>query len=89
MKHFHDKKILKREFSIGDRVLLFNSRLRLFSRKLKSKWSGPFEVTQVFLHGAIKISCPSRNRIKVNGQRVKHYLGVSNEVKIIEVIYLN
>ncbi|XP_060216833.1 uncharacterized protein LOC132644264 [Lycium barbarum] len=38
MKHFHDRKILQREFSIGDRVLLFNSRLRLFPGKLKSKW---------------------------------------------------
>ncbi|KAK4356121.1 hypothetical protein RND71_025092 [Anisodus tanguticus] len=89
MKHFHDKKILKRDFSPWDRVLLFNSSMRLFPRKLKSKWSGPFEVTQVFPHGAIEIACPSRNRVKVNRQRVKHYLGMPNEVKIIEVIYLN
>ncbi|XP_060202255.1 uncharacterized protein LOC132630709 [Lycium barbarum] len=46
MKHIHDKKILQREFSPGDHVLLFNSRLQLFPGKLKSKWFGPFEVTQ-------------------------------------------
>ncbi|XP_060177803.1 uncharacterized protein LOC132607738 [Lycium barbarum] len=89
MKHFHDKKILQREFSIGDRVLLFNSRLRLFPGKLKSKWSGPFEITQVFPSGAIELVCPSGNKIKVNGQRVKHYWGSQNEAKIIEVFILN
>ncbi|XP_075111191.1 uncharacterized protein LOC142181685 [Nicotiana tabacum] len=41
MKFVHDKKILKREFNSGDLVLLFNSRLKLFLGKLKSKWSGP------------------------------------------------
>ncbi|XP_060210508.1 uncharacterized protein LOC132637437 [Lycium barbarum] len=55
MKHYHDKKIFQREFIPGDHVLLFNSRLRLFLGKLKSKWSDPFEVTQVFPHGAIEI----------------------------------
>ncbi|XP_060210188.1 uncharacterized protein LOC132637057 [Lycium barbarum] len=89
MKHFHDKEILQREFSIGDRVLLFNYRLWLFPGKLKSKWSGPFEITQVFPSGAIELVCPSGNKIKVNGQRVKHYWGSQNEAKIIEVFILN
>ncbi|XP_075080378.1 uncharacterized protein LOC142165889 [Nicotiana tabacum] len=44
MKFVHDKKILKREFKTADLVLLFNSRLKLFSGKLKSKWSSPFKV---------------------------------------------
>ena len=42
MKKHHDNKIEKREFMIGDLVLLFNSRLRLFPGKLKSKWTGPY-----------------------------------------------
>ena len=42
MKKFHDQKIEKRDFVIGDLVVLFNSRLRLFSGKLKSKWTCPF-----------------------------------------------
>nr|KYP74938.1 Pol polyprotein [Cajanus cajan] len=41
VKSYHDKKILKREFRSGQSVLLFNSRLKLFPRKLRSKWSGP------------------------------------------------
>ncbi|XP_059314243.1 uncharacterized protein LOC132065037 [Lycium ferocissimum] len=89
MKHHYDEKILKRDFTPGDRVFLFNSRLCLFPGKLKSKWSGQFEVTQVFPHGAIELVCPNGNGIKVNGQRVKHYLGSPNEANIIEVIFLN
>ena len=34
MKKYHDNKIEKREFMVGDLVLLYNSRLRLFSGKL-------------------------------------------------------
>ena len=41
-KKYHDKKLLKRDFQPGQKVLLFNSRLKLFPGKLKSKWSGPF-----------------------------------------------
>ncbi|XP_074299131.1 uncharacterized protein LOC141630165 [Silene latifolia] len=55
-KKFHDKPILRREFKVGDLVLLFNSRFKLFSGKLKSKWSGPFTVVRVFPHGSIEIS---------------------------------
>ncbi|GJX16459.1 reverse transcriptase domain-containing protein [Tanacetum coccineum] len=44
-KRIHDSKIKNRVFNVGDRVLLFNSRLKLFSGKLKSRWSGPFTIT--------------------------------------------
>ncbi|XP_070043099.1 uncharacterized protein [Nicotiana tomentosiformis] len=44
MKYLHDKYIRNKEFKEGDLVILFNSRLRMFPGKLKSKWSGPFEV---------------------------------------------
>ena len=38
-KKWHDQRILRKEFREGDQVLLFNSMLRLFQGKLKSKWS--------------------------------------------------
>nr|GEZ56180.1 reverse transcriptase domain-containing protein [Tanacetum cinerariifolium] len=41
-KKLHDNKIKNRIFNVGDQVLLFNSRLKIFSGKLKSRWSGPF-----------------------------------------------
>ncbi|XP_021771189.1 uncharacterized protein LOC110735325 [Chenopodium quinoa] len=54
-KVWHDKHISKREFKKGDKVLLFNSRLKLSPGKLKSRWSGPFTI-KVFPYGAIEIS---------------------------------
>ena len=39
MKAWHDKHIARKEFEAGQRVLLFNSRLKLFPGKLKSRWS--------------------------------------------------
>ncbi|GKB39934.1 reverse transcriptase domain-containing protein, partial [Tanacetum coccineum] len=48
-KRIHDAKIKNRVFNVGDQVLLFNSRLKIFSGKLKSRWSGPFPVVQVLL----------------------------------------
>nr|GFA09286.1 reverse transcriptase domain-containing protein [Tanacetum cinerariifolium] len=44
-KKLHDSKIKNRIFNVGDQVLLFNSCLKIFSRKLKTRWSGPFTIT--------------------------------------------
>ncbi|CAL1359155.1 unnamed protein product [Linum trigynum] len=71
-KRWHDQHIVRREFNMGDKVLLFNSRLCLFPGKLKSRWSGPFTVTKVFPHGAIEI-LGDNGVFKVNGQRLKQY----------------
>ncbi|XP_070025797.1 uncharacterized protein [Nicotiana sylvestris] len=80
MKMMHDKHILDRSFKYGDFVLLYNSRLRLFLGKLKSRWLGPFRVVQVFSSGAVKIeSEDGTNKFKVNGQRLKYYLGMVEE----------
>ncbi|GJZ15597.1 reverse transcriptase domain-containing protein, partial [Tanacetum coccineum] len=74
-KKLHDSKIKNRFFNVGDRVLLFNSRLKIFSRKLKTCWSGPFTITKVFPYGTIELSQPDGPNFKVNGHRVKHYFG--------------
>ncbi|GKB09764.1 hypothetical protein Tco_0838076 [Tanacetum coccineum] len=55
-KRLHDSKIKNRVFNIGDRVLLFNSRLNIFSGKLKTHWTRPFTVTQVFPYGTVELS---------------------------------
>ncbi|KAM1782550.1 hypothetical protein ACFX11_041009 [Malus domestica] len=71
---FHDKMIRGKSFSIGQKMLLFNSRLRLFPGKLHSKWIGPFMVTNVFPHGAVQIqSLKMQQEFKVNGHRLKPY----------------
>ena len=72
-KDWHDKHIMRKEFEAGQKVLLFNSRLKLFPGKLKSRWSGPFTVTQVFPHGGAKIMHPEKGTFKVNIQRLKPY----------------
>ncbi|KAK4706793.1 hypothetical protein R3W88_033643 [Solanum pinnatisectum] len=90
MKKYHDQKIEKREFVVGDLVLLFNSRLRLFLGKLKSKWTRPFKVTQVFPHGAAELENKEGTRFKVNGQRIKVYTGKLESVEeVIEAYYLD
>ncbi|XP_049394674.1 uncharacterized protein LOC125858960 [Solanum stenotomum] len=76
MKKWHDARILKRDFKVGDWVLLYNSRLRLFLGKFKSKWSGPFRVIRVFINGAIEVEDQEGPPFTVNGQRLKLYLGI-------------
>nr|GEY90506.1 reverse transcriptase domain-containing protein [Tanacetum cinerariifolium] len=74
-KKLHDSKIKNRIFNVSDQVLLFNSRLKIFSRKLKTRWSSPFTITRVFPYGTIELSQPNGPNFKVNGHRVKHYFG--------------
>nr|GEV71219.1 DNA-directed DNA polymerase [Tanacetum cinerariifolium] len=72
-KRLHDSKIKDRVFNIGDRVLLFNSRLKIFFGKLKSRWSGPFTISHVYPHGTVELAQPNGPNFKVNGHRLKHY----------------
>ena len=43
-KLWDDKHLSKKEFYEVELVLLYNSRLKLFPKKLKSRWSGPFKI---------------------------------------------
>jgi len=74
-KIWHDKHIVPRTFTPGEKLLLFNSNLRLFPGKLRSKWSGPFEVVRMTQHGAVEIKDKNVHSFFVNEQRVKHYFG--------------
>ncbi|CAN6566316.1 unnamed protein product [Malus baccata var. baccata] len=80
------KMIRAKTFAIGHKVLLFNSRLRLFPGKLRSKWVGPFIVTNVFPHGAVQIkSLRTQQEFKVNGHRLKPYYETFEEHVVEEV----
>ncbi|GJU94166.1 hypothetical protein Tco_1318922 [Tanacetum coccineum] len=57
------------------KVLLFNSRLKIFSGKLKSRWSGPFTIANVYPYGTIELFQKDGQNFKVNGHRAKHYFG--------------
>nr|GEW16830.1 reverse transcriptase domain-containing protein [Tanacetum cinerariifolium] len=72
-KKLHDSKIKNHIFNVGDQVLLFNSHLKIFSGKLKSCWSGPFTITEVYPYGTAKLSHVDGLNFKVNCHRLKHY----------------
>nr|GEZ00976.1 reverse transcriptase domain-containing protein [Tanacetum cinerariifolium] len=74
-KRLHDSKIKDHIFNVDDRVLLFNSRLKIFSGKLKTHWSGPFTITHVFPYGTVELFQTDRPNFKVNGHRLKRYFG--------------
>ena len=73
-KKWHDRRILKKEFRAGEHVLLFNSRLKLFPGKLKSKWSGPYTVVSSNTFGAVTLRTDTGKEFKFNGKRLKYYL---------------
>ncbi|GJS61819.1 hypothetical protein Tco_0656603 [Tanacetum coccineum] len=66
-KRIYDSKIKNHVFNVGDRVLLFNSRLKIFPGKLKTRWTKPFTVTQVFPYGTVELSQTDGPNFKVNG----------------------
>ena len=90
VKRWHDKRIMKREFNVGDKVLLYRSRLRFFARKLRSKWEGPFIIEEVYRSGAIKINNLDGDKPQVvNGQRLKHYISgnpLEKDADVIQVV---
>nr|GEY21474.1 reverse transcriptase domain-containing protein [Tanacetum cinerariifolium] len=74
-KRIHDSKIKNHVFNVGDQVLLFNSRLKIFSGKLKSRSNGPFTIAKVFPYGTVELSHTNGPNFKVNDHRIKHYFG--------------
>ena len=73
-KAAYDKLIARKTFEVGQKVLLFNTRFKLFPSKLKSRWFGPFVVTIVYSHGAVSIhSITSDREFQVNGHQLKPY----------------
>jgi hypothetical protein len=92
VKQWHNRRILKREFHVGEKVLLYRSRLRFFARKLLPKWEGPFIIEEVYRLGAIKIASLKDNTMQlVNGQRLKHYISgdsYNEDINVIQVVTL-
>ena len=75
VKIFHDKHIIRKIFVPRQKVLLYNSRLHHFSKKLKSRWTEPFVVKIMFSHSVVKICDPKNgNEFKVNGHCHKQFL---------------
>lgn len=83
MKMIHDRSIIEQNIKLGDTVLLHNSCLRLFLGKLKSRWSEHFCVVEIHPTSGVEIAVSNESRIfKVNGHRLKHYVGLGEEKKV-------
>ncbi|XP_051144095.1 uncharacterized protein LOC127260406 [Andrographis paniculata] len=95
MKFYHDRKLKKKEFAEGSKVLLYDTRLHLFPGKLRSRWTGPYIVRQVLPSGAIRISNVDNPKesdsFLVNGARLKPYIKgpilkqASVDINLVEV----
>nr|KYP34169.1 Retrovirus-related Pol polyprotein from transposon 412 family [Cajanus cajan] len=84
-KKFHDSLIARKDFVVGQKVLLYNSRLGLMGGKLRSKWIGPFVVTNVFPYGTVEVKSESTDKsFKVNGHRLKPFLSNPSLLNAVE-----
>jgi len=80
--------IFRKCFEPNPKLWLFNSKLKLFPRKLRCRWDGPFVVQQVFSSGTVQILDPQNGRVlMVNGQRLK--LVVTNEIALSLIESIN
>lgn len=86
---YHDRKIIPKLINANDKVLLYNSRAKLFSGKLRSCWSGPFRVKEVKPYGIIILWGKDGSYFPVNGQRVKPYLANTRETVEEEISLVN
>ncbi|KAI4315915.1 hypothetical protein L6164_023944 [Bauhinia variegata] len=74
---WHDRKITRKDLYPGQKVLLFNSRLKLHQGKLKSRWYGSYTITSTTPYGAITIMKDGQI-FKMNGHKLKPYLTSEN-----------
>ncbi|XP_027368229.1 uncharacterized protein LOC113874204 [Abrus precatorius] len=92
-KLIHDKMLLRKEFSIGQKVLLYKSRLKLFSSKLRSRWLGSYIVTKIFPYGAVQILEPGTDKVfTMNDHHLKPFhedtpLETIEEVRLLAATY--
>ena len=91
-KKYHDSHIAPKTFVVGQKVLLYQSRLHLHPGKLRTRWEGPHIVTKVFDHGAVEVTNPSDNSVfKVNGHCLKIYHELEDitidEVDLVDFTY--
>ncbi len=89
-KALHDKLIVRKNFVVGQKVLLYNSRLKLMPGKLRSRWEGPFVVTNIFSYGVVELlDVTTKRNFKVNGHRLKPFHEAFQEQPMEEVALLD
>ena len=90
MKKENEQKSSKQEFRVGDLVLVDSSGVPCLPGKLKSKWTGPYLITQVFPHGEVELKTKEEVRFKGNRERINLYFGHTASVnEEIEAYHLD
>ena len=91
LKRWHDQLVSRKEFQKGQRVLLYDSKLHIFSGKLKSRWIGLFTIQQVYSNGVVELlNSNNTGSFKVNGQHLKPFLEpFSRDNEEINLLELN
>ena len=74
-KRNYDLKQSKHNYKVGDQVLLYNSVVKQgHSRKLSSRWTGPYTITEVLSDVVFRIKLNNLTRDKiVHHNRLKPY----------------
>ncbi|GKB66508.1 hypothetical protein Tco_0927920 [Tanacetum coccineum] len=86
-KRWHDFRLHgDKNFKVGDKVLLFNSRFKMHLGKLKSRWYGPNVVKTMYPYGTIEIIDRNGISFKVNKQRLKKYHDGHSDAEDKEVV---
>ncbi|GJU08635.1 hypothetical protein Tco_1125065 [Tanacetum coccineum] len=86
-KKWHDSKICRdKDFKVGDKVLIYNSHMKMYPGKLKSKWYGPNIVKTVYPYGAVEITNKNGISFKVNGHRLKKYYERNIDEEVVELV---
>ena len=73
-KRWHDARIKVKDFQPRQKVLCYNSRMKLFPGKLRSRWTRPYVIKEVYPFGMIVINDEKLGtEYRVNGHQLKIY----------------
>ncbi|XP_071729340.1 uncharacterized protein [Rutidosis leptorrhynchoides] len=87
-KKWHDARLKENKaFEPGDKVLLFQSRFKFSYGKLKSRWTGPYEVKHAFPSGYVVLCDKNGGTFNVNGHRLKFYNEGFNNTKRDDITF--
>ncbi|XP_021636687.2 uncharacterized protein LOC110632683 [Hevea brasiliensis] len=87
-KASHDRRLRPKEFEVGQRVLLYHSRLRLFPSNLHSHWLGPYIITNVYDYVVVEIKSETTEKMfKVNGHHSKPYYEKFQEATFVTPLF--
>ena len=74
-KKWHDRNTKRKDISVGDLVLLYDTRLKVKPKKLHTTWVGPYTVKDLNNNGLVQLKTLQGKIFKkvVNGARLKIY----------------